>query len=305
MPENILITMDKARKNSGGQALLFVVVALTISMVVGVSVATRTLSVTKRVSSTDTQAKVYYAAEAGIERFINQPSTELTKIAAGNGCGTTGATAEAGVGCHFILGTGTTYNVETKTTVTVQSFVYNESNPSPHYSTILRNGTFSSVALIGYTGTSLDLCWRNQPAASGENTALYYTLWSASSLLGKALIIPAGNQMDSNLDISGSIDAGAGRGEYTRCKNVLIPAASVPSFINIMSVGGDSKVGVFPTGASDLPSQGFQITSKATLNSASDLQQQVVKIIEAVRTYDHVPGFFDSAIYAQGDIIAD
>ncbi|AHB40449.1 MAG: hypothetical protein ACD_25C00074G0002 [uncultured bacterium] len=293
-------TTTKPLTDNRGQALLFVVVALTISMVVGVSVATRTLSVTKRVSSTDTQAKVYYAAEAGIERFVGLPASELAVIATKTSCGsTTQATLTSGE-CVFFL--GASGSVETRTAVTVESFTYNETTPSSHYSTELKNGTFSTVALLNYAGSSLNLCWRNQPSA-GNNTALYYTLWSPSALLGKALVIPPGNILDPALKVSGSKDAVGGTGEYTRCTTVNIPSA--PSFINIMSIGGDSKVGVFPASSFDLPTQGFKITSKATLKSSADVQQQVVKVIETIRSYNHVPGFFDAAIYAQGNIVAN
>ena len=288
--------------NNKGQALLFVVVALTISMVVGVSVATRTLSVTKRVSSTDTGAKVFYAAEAGIERFVDRPTSELIEIANGTSCGGTLSTLSDGA-CTFTLGDST--KVETKTSVTVQMMTYNKSNPD-RYEVRLKNGTFSGIALSGYSG-QVNLCWRDSNESA--NTGLYYTLWSPSALMRESIILPnatSPNPEAVSFTVTGSSvianNDTVTPNIYRWCTSV--DAIGTPYFLNVMSLGGDAVVGVLPAPGLDIPPQGFQITSKATLNSA-DSQQQAVKIIVTDRSYSHVPGFFNAAIYAQKDIVAN
>ncbi len=282
-----------------GQALLFVVVALTISTVVGVSVATRTLSVSKRVSSTDTYAKVYYAAEAGIERFLVRPTDELEALASGMGVcsGHSETPMSYGHGCSFVFGAGT--SVQTLTEVTVEKISYNESEPEDHYSVDVRNGTFSGVSLLGYSGASINLCWRNK--LSGVNTAIYYTLWDPASLMSKAILLPAGG-VSLPFSTSGGVIADSyslyyGDGKYSWCEQIPVSGAS---FINVMALGGDATIGFFPAPPAVLPPQGYIIRSKATLAQGS--QVQVTKVLEAVRSYNHVPGFFDAAIYTQDDI---
>ena len=286
--------------NNKGQALLFVVVALTISMVVGVSVATRTLSVTKRVSSTDTSAKVYYAAESGIERFVDRPTSELIEIASGTTCGGTLSTLSDGA-CTFTLGDPA--KIETKTSVTVKMMTYNKSDPD-RYEIRLKNGTFSGIALSGYSG-QVNLCWRDSNQSA--NTALYYSLWSPSALMRESIILPnatSPNPEAVSFAVTGaSVIASSDTSSiYRWCSSV--DAAGTPYFLNVMSLGGDAVVGVLPAPGLDIPPQGFQITSKATLNFA-DSQQQAVKIIVTDRSYSHVPGFFNAAIYAQKDIVAN
>ncbi|KKS60542.1 MAG: hypothetical protein UV27_C0011G0045 [candidate division WWE3 bacterium GW2011_GWA1_42_46] len=276
-------------KNNEGQALLFVVVALTISTVIGVSVATRTLSVTKRVAQTDTQTKVYYAAEAGIERFVNLSTPDLKALAAVGGntadnCAKAKAVTAPNNFCSFTLGSTTT--VETSTLVKVQEITYNETSPSPHYSVKSKNGIFSSVSLSGYTGNQVTICWKDKAV---EHTAVYYTLWGPTNFISKAVINPT------------SI-AGGDPLSFTTT-NALDAVTSNPYFLNVMPLGGDATIGIFP-GTQPIPPQGFLITSKASLNTTSTLQQQVVKVIEATRTYNHVPGFYDAALYVQDDIIA-
>ncbi|HAI62859.1 MAG: hypothetical protein UU64_C0008G0016 [candidate division WWE3 bacterium GW2011_GWF2_41_45] len=293
-------------KNNEGQALLFVVVALTISTVIGVSVATRTLSVTKRVAQTDTQTKVYYAAEAGIERFVNLSTPDLKALAAVGGntadnCAKAKAVTAPNNFCSFTLGSTTT--VETSTLVKVQEITYNETSPSPHYSVKSKNGIFSSVSLSGYTGNQVTICWKDKAV---EHTAVYYTLWGPTNFISKAVINPTSIAGGDPLSFTttNALDAvTSGNSIYSSCHTVLTPIASNPYFLNVMPLGGDATIGIFP-GTQPIPPQGFLITSKASLNTTSTLQQQVVKVIEATRTYNHVPGFYDAALYVQDDIIA-
>lgn len=290
----------KIMYGNAGQALLFVVVALTISTVVGVAVATRTLSVTKRVSSTDTYAKVYYAAEAGIERFINRPAIELLSLANNEGtyCSSVGASHSSTTGnCVFTLGQDT--SIPTVTEVDVTFISYNESTPSNHYSVGIRDGAFSTIYLAGYSGSSVRVCWKGKLVS----TALYYTLWSNSALMSKGLYLPTPPaSLLPSIKTTGTTTASNYSGYYSGdlykwCFSVS-PVTNA-AFLNVMSVGGESTVAFFPVGG-DLPNQGFRIISKASLAQGSQIQ--VTKIIESVKSFNHAPGFFDSAIYAQGDI---
>ncbi|KKS31090.1 hypothetical protein A2414_01400 [candidate division WWE3 bacterium RIFOXYC1_FULL_42_13] len=281
--------------NNKGQALLFVVVALTISTVVGVSVATRTLSVTKRVASTDTQTKVYYAAEAGIERFVNLSTPDLSMLAKGTGDCTKAKAVASGPSCTFKLGDSNI--VETNTIVTVQEITYNETTPSSHYSVKSTNGVFSSISLSGYTGNQVTLCWEDK--LDTVHTAVYYTLWGDTNFISKAIVKPFSGTLA--FTPTSAVQGLGGTGVYTTCYPINTPVNSF--FLNVMPLGGDATIAIFP-GTQDIPPQGFLIRSKAVLDTTGSLQQQVVKEIEATRTYNHVPGFYDSAIYAQADIIA-
>jgi len=64
-------------KNNKGQALLFVIVAVTMAMAVGISVSTRTIGSLKRASRTDTSARVIAAAEGGIENLLGRNYSQL------------------------------------------------------------------------------------------------------------------------------------------------------------------------------------------------------------------------------------
>ena len=66
-------------KNQKGQTLLFVVVAMTIALSIGINASVRTLTSLSRTSRTDTASRALAAAEGGIERYLVLSSKELRK----------------------------------------------------------------------------------------------------------------------------------------------------------------------------------------------------------------------------------
>ncbi|GIW69756.1 MAG: hypothetical protein KatS3mg101_0503 [Patescibacteria group bacterium] len=300
------MTRYRLKKDNGGQALLFVVVALTISTVVGVAVATRTLYLSKRVASTDTYAKVYYAAEAGVERFVALSDEELRNISgdggnAGSTCGPTSARWNTtGDKCEFELPeTEDGGEIKTLTTVDVKQIQYNdqEGTNNKNYSVNVSHGSFSTINLRNYSGGSIVLCWRWDGAGS---RALYYRLHSTSGLMSRKLIVPP----DFSAPTTGSeLPFETGTRGYRYCSSAINTSFN-PSHVNVMSLGGDAVVGVFPSLTADLPFQGFEIVSTGTLKEGVT-QIKVVKSIYVQRSYQYVPGFFDSAIYVGGNIVAN
>jgi len=71
--------MTKLKNNQQGQALLFVVVAMTIALSIGINASVRTITSLSRTTRTDTAARALAAAEGGIERFIALSTPDLEK----------------------------------------------------------------------------------------------------------------------------------------------------------------------------------------------------------------------------------
>ena len=70
--------------NQRGQALLFVIVVMSVALAIGVAISTRTLSTISRVSTTDTAARVLAAAEGGAERFLSLSDKALVDAISGD-----------------------------------------------------------------------------------------------------------------------------------------------------------------------------------------------------------------------------
>ena len=67
--------------DSKGQALLTVIVAMTIALAVGVGVSLRSLSSSQRTATSDTSSRVLAVAEGGAENFLVKPFSELATLA--------------------------------------------------------------------------------------------------------------------------------------------------------------------------------------------------------------------------------
>jgi hypothetical protein len=93
--------MDKTKNiiktKQNGQALLFVVVAATIALTVGVAVSTRTIGSIKRSTRTDTSARIIAVAEGGMENLLSRNYTQLDEAVTpgDDGCGAIGATYDS------------------------------------------------------------------------------------------------------------------------------------------------------------------------------------------------------------------
>ncbi len=292
-------------KSNSGQVLLFVVVAVTIATTVGIAVATRTLSLSRRTTSTDTYSRVYYAASSGIERYMKLTDAELRSIYGSthdcsllNGGTVNGSTVTASWNpdtqtCDFVLNTPD--GVGTDVSVSLEETWQNGTDPD-YYEMTLSNGSYGIVWLTGYSSNSLTLCWDS----NGPLTALYYVVYSSSGILSEGGVNPNGSL---NFSTSGFSTAGDGTTRYTSgCRNISV-GGSTHTFMAVTSIGGESTLGFRPRSVGSLPNQGFLITSKGKLSNSSEAVQ-LSTAIDGFRSYAGIPGFYTSALYTQGNFEA-
>jgi hypothetical protein len=217
-------TAHKSNKFSvhQGQALLFVVVATTIALVIGVNVANRSISSARRTTSTDTFTRVLNAAEGAIELAVGASTEQLSKLASDDfnsaDCeevfgGKSEAIKESGVSkCQFPYetrdneGQGNKADSLTEAIVSVSSDnEYSDNNPL--VTTLDNPGTVFEVNLENYEGDSVRICWGQQGAdatLSAKGTALYYILYSKPpSTNENSIVVRQGLQVSD-------FDAGSG-----------------------------------------------------------------------------------------------
>jgi Tfp pilus assembly protein PilX len=295
-------------KNEQGQALLFVVVALTVAMAIGMSVSTRTISSVRRSTSTDTSSRVYSAAEGGIEWFLNQPTTVLNALSDGN----TNSGAECpsgtqphetnGAACVITYSSATGDNVTSRAIVTVAPFTYNSPTGSPnHYWFYVNSGEVKEVALAGTYNGNMRVCWSSQD--SNITPDLYYSYYSDSGIIRKAIIK---NQSRPNVNVSETnpvtLTATATGSPYptldfTECSLVNIPNGV--RGIRFKAMYAPAKVGVFEVDDT-LPVQGY------TINSIGELFEneiiRTVKRLRVFRSFQYMPAAFDYAIYSDTNL---
>ena len=304
---------NKYINNERGQALLFVVVALTVALAIGMSVSTRTISSVKRSTSTDTSSRVYSAAEGGIEWFLRQPTSVLNALADGNN--NSGADCPAGTtdyagddkSCVISYTSATGDNISSIAIVAVDPFTFNNpAGSTNHYWFYINSGEVKEIRLNGTYNGNLRICWATQDSSATPIIPdLYYTVYNnASGIINKGILRNSSGSHSGSTEegvtaasmvINGTTNTFYTNLDFTECATLNIPNASSARGLRLKSMYAPSKVGVFPlTGT--LPTQGY------TINSIGQLQEnetiKTVKKLKVFRSYEYMPSVFDYAIYS-------
>ncbi len=306
MPKNSLNL--NFNNNQKGQALLFVVVAMTIALTVGISVTSRTVTSLRRTSSTDTSARVFAAAEGGIEWFLRQPMAVLNALADGNSnggadcpTGTSGSTTNVGA-CLLTYQPQTNETrgqdeIQTKATVNISLFRLNDPSNNTYYWFNLEPGDVKEVRLQDfqtstfYNGT-INICWKTLDPS--QSSVLYYHTLYSGGIDQKRLLAPSGT-IAGSINVTGDTVASGGQLEFTSCYSTSAPGNLFA--IRFKSLYAPSKVAVFPSDTINFPHQGYKITSLGELDSAAEQNTQK-KEITAYRSLPYAAGIFDNAIYS-------
>ncbi len=156
--------------NQEGQALLFVIVALTVALAVGISTAFRTLSSVSRVTTTDTSVRVLAAAEGGLEHFLSYTTPQLnTALGTCNSLDS----ANPDDDCVVTFTPVATDNITARAIVMVEEFRGGPASDNYRYRTNIPVGDSITINLSGATAStsftgSLHVCWQ------GASDLFYY-----------------------------------------------------------------------------------------------------------------------------------
>jgi len=289
----LLMVIKDMKKNEfkKGQALLFVLVAVSVAMVVGVSISNRTLSSVKRTTTSDTYSRVLGAAEGCIERAVVLPLVEVDNLVE------SGATSSE---CSqaFGAGSGVVATVDGSACVlpykaasenlTLQAEAKFEtlSNQNP-FETTLAEGKMTEVSLEGYTANSVDLCWNN------PTTAISVVVYNAAN------VVRTGYQIgDIGLPTSSFLSTDHSLSGF-QCKTVNFSTlgAPTPYGMRLRALYEGSLIRVYPVApATVMPNQGFRVICKGYLSGSES--QSISKEITAVRSNPSMPSVFDYGLYS-------
>jgi len=294
------VQVTKITKESG-QALLFVIVAMTVALAVGVNVSLRTLSSVSRTSQADTSERVLAAAEGGAEAFLKLSVGDLKTLSDAYSNGTiNNATCQlagnsvaydSSVGkCRISYPGVGSDNVDARAYVEVEG--YPTGSGEKGYTFNLEQDSVTEVVV---SSGSVALCFTLE---EGQGD-LYYIFYGGNILREKGGIHLTNPEIPSPYSATGFTTVNYGTCADSRgfdcCRNVTVPTAS--EAMRIRAIGGDMKAGVF---SDTLPLQGYLITSTGEL-----VQDGVIKIskeVSAFKSYPYLPVMFDFGIFssAQG-----
>jgi hypothetical protein len=298
-----MIKITKTKQK--GQALLFVVVAVTIAMAVGVSVSTRTLDLVRRISRTDTSARVIAASEGGMERLLTQSENTLDNLETPNpDCSLidANATSYADGKCIISFPTPIADKITATAVVDSEKFQFNgiDINGIKNYWFNLDPGYVKEVNLDGYLESTIEICW-DSPGA-----AVYFFSYSKPDFSGNVDIkrggfYSANFPVSSKEAVSGFTQAGQnGKTQYTGCGTINLVKTPYESYgLRIKTFYESSKIYVYPTGDS-FPYQGYKLISQGKLSVDNDVTDS--KTINVYRSYTYSPSMFDYALYTEGSL---
>lgn len=289
-----------------GQTLLFVIVAVTIALAVGIAVSTRTISSLRRVSRTDTSTRVIAAAEGGIENMLGRTYNQLDDAIGEVNCDSIGADLEligSDSSCVYTFNPdpGDEDLISSRAVVQVETFNSNESTSGgvDGYTFELGPGLMREVYIpsSSYAPNTIQICWAN------ENSAVYYSSYSPNGEVQKG-----GLQPDSGLPYAGLlvsdlfddyVELPADRADlgYTSCKDIDLVGSHHGLRIKVLY--DTSKVGVFPIGG-QLPIQGYRLTSIGEVVTGQGSEEKATVIVH--KTFPYAPDIFDYGIYTPGTL---
>jgi hypothetical protein len=278
--------------NNKGQALLFVIAAMTIALALGINVSVRVLQSISRTSRSDTSERVFAAAEGGIEKALSLPASVLTGgIANSSDCSKIGGYVISGVCVVKFQSAGDP--IIAQAGVVVSDF--NWTDPSTQtYKFKLEQDTVTEVNVQGIpSDEEVKICWT--PITKAD---IYYIVYGDSGTLTKKGWNSPGGSPPPPYDPNNFENADPGGSGKNWCtKDVTVPSGSLG--LRIKSIGGDSTVEV--TNPS-LPNQGFKIVSTGEITSEGTVKTQ--KVITVYKSLPFLPNLFDFGIMSvQGDLL--
>jgi len=277
----------KYLKHTKGQALLFVVVAMTIALSVGVAVSTRNLSSFSRTSRTDTSVRALAAAEGGIEKLLVKPDDELNNLI-GDSINCPGGWTDNGDGsCTIVFENQDDDSIQSQATVKVEYRNLGDGKPDTF---TLQPGITKEVILDdgdeSYDESDIEICWNN------KDTAIYYISYNSEGDMEKGLLI---SNSCADCDVEGAEDpVSSGDHDYNYCETVDIVDNPYGLRVKALYDDNGSEIAVYPT-SGDLPSQGYNLISNGQLVQGGEIT--VSRLITVYRSYKYLPGFFDYGVY--------
>jgi hypothetical protein len=286
----VIHRLPKNRTDSG-QALLFVVVAMTIALAVSISVSLRTLSSISRVSTTDTAARALAAAEGGLERFLTKPTSDLNALASTCSNYEVASGEEA---CRVTFEPLLGGLIESQAVVSVETY----GNDS-EYSFVINDNATREINLEGYSSNTITVCWPG-------NGALYYMVYgmddTGNVVYVSDLVCPS-DGCNFSFDVGGALIApGVGVCDPDDGFNItgLNGDIANPFGLRILLIGEGGTVRVIAGGSESFPVQGYRVTSTGELVESGNIQAS--RTMSVTKSLPYLPTLFDFGVYTSGSL---
>ncbi len=250
--------------NQSGQVAIVIVLIMVVLLTIGLSLASRTTQEIFLSQQEAESARVFNAAESGIESALSQNFSALT-------------------GTETVTDPGIT-NVSTTTTITPQTTL----------ETQITEGSTVHLDLSGNSpGSNITINWSLQSSCDNSASLIATTYYEDGGEI-KAVhdaFGPVGCTGDRVTD--GFVTEPSGAGGYSYSHTVILPSTGTLKFMRIKAVYNDAPIQVI--GASGTQ---FYVIRSAADNDLGDES----RTIEVKRGLSTAPSFMDYAVYSGGTL---
>lgn len=249
--------LNKASHQSG-QIGVIILLIMVVILTIGLSVASRTTQESFLTTQTAESARVFNAAEAGIEEAL---STDLVSLTDQTTTGTVDGVDDTSV----------TYTITKVNGLQTKLF----------------EGVSVALNVTGVTnGNGITIDWSRQNCAS-DPAALLASIYSVNAGVTTVRYRALGNCTRGD----GFEQAGAGASPYLYRTTLALQTND--TFVRIQPVYNDTDINVTVSGAWSLPTQYYKIRSEATNDFGTES-----RIVEVNRTLPTAPSIMDYALYS-------
>lgn len=282
------------KRNSSGQALLLVLLSMSVVLVVVLSIVSRSVSDISLTRRGEESERAFSAAEAGIEKALIVGTTASSDL--GNGSFFNATVTDISAGASY-------FNFP-------QEFVSGESG-TIWFVSHDGSGNLTCTGLPCFTGNSMNVCWDKTSHSSAVEVSVYYD----TSGNGKAIngdfsdvkVIRAGFDASGN---TGNNMFSPALGNCTLGEKNYFSSASI-NFANMGIACSNSQgcllsvkirplynttpqtLGISVTGS--LPGQGRMVDSIGTSGDST-------RRVQVYQTYGELPSIFDGVLFSPSDI---
>lgn len=282
----------RSRKiDQSGQAVLIILLVLTIGTTVALSLVSRTTTDTTITNQLEESARAFSAAEAGIEDALK------TGVGSGGTQVLTGGEASYAVTVASIGGAAGFFEFPRKVLRGSTETVW----------LVNHNASGGLVETPTYTAASLSVCWSSEPTTPALLVTLLYKESSDGSYRVARLAVDPNAARAANNNFSTSYaGGGCGAGTQTAYRRTINfnalngtinPVNDTLLALRIRPLYSDARI-MIDTGAATLPVQGKKIDSVGSTTGGTNRK------IVVFQQYRSAPSAFDAALYSQSGAIS-
>jgi len=275
-------------KDQKGQALLFVILTMTVAMAVGVGISLRTISSVSRTTRTDTAARVLAAAEGGAENYLVHTISELENDI---------SLCTDASPCEVEFEPFPDDNIATLAEVVVDTY-----GDEIVYETEVQKDQVKEIYLEGYNHGEIQICWK---ALSGlDPVDLYFIVYPRDGDLDDMVRIgatqggvgyPTGHDTNLETATAGSCNDVGG---YDYVYTLTGLPGNKTQILRIRPLINGARLAVNSLSGNPLPHQGYKITSVGKLRDVAD-EVTALKTVVVYKSRPYLPAVWDFGIYTE------